>query len=307
MLVTVLATALIMSVTGVAVMEFGFYGRTEAIDAVHTIKNRYTVEAHVSKALWRINNFSDDQVSYTDGPVTVNYDSTTMRLLVGVSQYDEARAVIADLVEDMHFDHAIAASDSLVLNDFTIGAESHHTSKGEFGFLPQINLQYFIDSAVAVHEEDYYWYDDADFTEEGIHVFTGEDPYLNSVTLHNSTVVFTSQWVTFWKDCDIRAAKDSTNQLPAVILTNPDIIFNVNREFRRQDHIEGAIYCAGKIKLNRGELTGPILATRVEVKRDMNFIDDQHPEYYIWHTGFGSYNAYDWPKFVVNWAEYYIQ
>jgi hypothetical protein len=305
MLVTVLATALILSVTGVAVMEFGFYGRTEAIDAVHTIQNRYTVEGHVSKALWRINNFADSLVSYTDGPVTVNYDTTTERLLVGVSQYDEARAVIADLYEDMHFSHAIATNDSLLLNGYSIGAEPQRSTKGEFRFLPEVNLQYFIDSAVAVHSENYYWYDDYDFSQEGIHVFTGEDPYLNSVTLHNSTLVFTSQWVTFWKDCDIRAAKDSTNQLPAVILTNPNVTFNINSEFRREDHIEGAIYCAGKIRLTRGDLTGPIIANQLVLLRDMDFMDDAHPEYYIWHTGFGSYSAYDWPKVITNWTDAY--
>jgi hypothetical protein len=307
MLVTVLTTALILSLTGMAVVEFGFYGRSTAQDAVHAINNRYTVESHVNKALWRVNTFDDSLVSYSDGPVTVTYDTTTMRLLVGVSQYDKTQAVMADLVEDMHFNHAIATNDSLLLYGHTLGQEPSHSSKGEFRFLPTLDQQYFLDSAVAVHDEDYYWYTDADFSQEGIHVFTGESPYLYNVTLHNSSLLFTSQWVTFWGENDIRAAKDSTNQLPAVILTHPDIVFNIQGEFWKQDRIEGAIYCAGKVVLRKGTLSGPIVSRKAAVFRDMNFTDDQNPEYYIWHTGFGHYASYDWPKVITNWADVYIQ
>jgi hypothetical protein len=304
---------MILTVTGVAMVEFSFYGKSEAMDAVHTIQNQYTLESHVNKALWRVNTFADDEVSYQDGNVSVNFDTTTQRLIVGVSQYDQTRAVMADMVEDNHFRHALAASDSLLLNGYTVGAESHRSPKGEFRFLPTLDLQYFLDSAVAVHEEDYFWYDQNDFEDEhgenieGIHVFTGDDPFLNSVTLHNSTLVFTSEWVHFYKDNDIRAAKDSTNQLPAVVLTHPDVLFSVNREFRRQDNIEGAIWCAGKVRLTRGDLTGPVIANRIEVLRDMDFKDDEHPEYYVWGTGFGEYSSYDWPKVIVNWTEAWVQ
>jgi len=307
MLVTVLATAMILSVTGVAVMEFGLYGRTEAFESAHTIENQYTVEGHVNKALWRVNTMADSLISYTEGPVTVTYDTSAMRLFVGVSQFDEARTVTADLVEDNHFRHAIATNDTLLLNGYDLGNEPQNTVKGEFRFLPQIDLQYFIDSAVAVHDEDYYWYDQADFSDEGIHVFTGEDPVLNSVTLHNSTVVFTSSWVWFYKDCDIRAEVNLDEQLPAVVLTNPDIVFVLNREWGYQDNIEGAIWCAGKIRIKRGTISGPIVANKAVLKRDMDLTDDAHPEFYnIWYTGFGSYASYDWPKVLTNWDESYV-
>lgn len=289
-----------------AVVEFGFYGHASANDAVHSIKNQYLLESSVNKAMWRVNTFADTLVSYTDGPVSVTYDTTTMRLLIGVSQYDETQAVSADVVEDMHFNHAIATNDSLLLFGHTLGQEPEHSTKGEFRFLPSLNYQYFLDSAVAVHDEDFYWYEDWDLNQEGIHVFTGYLPTLDAVTLHNSTLVFTSSEVRFWKDCDIRAEKDSSNQLPALIFTNPDIVFVFNHEWDHQDHIEGAVYCAGKVRLKRGELTGPIVANKAVLRRDMDFIDDQHPEYYIWHQCFGSYSAYDWPKVITNWVDYYI-
>jgi hypothetical protein len=305
MLVTVLTTALILSLTGMAVVEFGFYGRTTAQDGAHTILNRYVVESHVNKALWRVNTFADSLVSYTDGPVTVSYDTTTMRLLVGVSQYDETRAVTADLVEDMHFNHSIATNDSLVLSGYSIGAEPGRTPKGEFRFLPNLDLQYFMDNAVEIHTEDYYVYADGEIQGEGIHVFTGEEPILNSVSMENSTFVFTDEWVYFYKDVVVKA-KVEENQLPALVFTNPNSVFTFNKEFWKQDHIEGAIYSAGKVRVKYGYITGPIVANKVTLLSNIDLKDDEHPEYYTWHTGFGSYAAYDWPKVITNWTDHYI-
>jgi len=226
---------------------------------------------------------------------------------VAVSSDEETRAVTADLSEDMHFNHSIATNDSLELGFYTLGAQPAHTARGEFRFLPQVDLQYFIDSAVTIHTQSDYWFEQSDFTEEGIHIFTGSNLVFESVELENSTLVFTGTEIWFYKKNDIRALKNADEQLPALVFTNKDVYFDLDKEwYWDSDIIAGAIYCAGKLEICHARLTGPVVANKVKVVRDLDFYDEYGAEYYVWNKGFGNYDDYDWPKHIQNWDETWI-
>ncbi len=306
MLVTVMITALVFGITGVAVLEVGAFGHTESQDIVHDVKRQYAVESNINTALWRVNTFDDSMATFVTGPVSVNYDTTTSRMTVAVSMYDEVNVVLADLSEAHHFSYSIAANDSVALDDYELGHEDTHPIRGEFRFLPQPDVNYFMSNAVEIHHGDHLWIEDEDLDEEGIHVFTGDDIWLDAVEIENSTLVFTGNWVYFYKDCKIRAPEVVEGELPqpALVFTNPEIVFKIKQEWGKKDTIAGAIFCAGKIILKHGHITGPIVTRKLTLRRDINLEDDEHPEFYTWNQGFGPYESYDWPEHIINWQQY---
>jgi hypothetical protein len=299
-------TALVFGITGVAVLSLGGLTTTESQSVIHDIKRQYAVESNVNTALWRVNTFDDSLATFIDGPVAVNFDTSTQTMTVAVSMYNKVNVVQAELAQANHFSYSIATSDSLELYDYEVGHSDQHPLRGEFRFLPQPDMNFFMSNAVEIHTGDHLWIRDWDLADEGIHVFTGDDIWFESVELHNSTIVFTGNYVYFYKDNDIRAPEpeEGVAPLPALVFTNPDIIFSINREWYRQDRIEGAIYCAGKINLKYGEISGPIISRKLSVRRSITLTDSEHPEFYTWTQGFGSYYSYDWPEHIVNWQQY---
>jgi len=301
-----LTTTVIFSVTGLSVVQFSSNARVESVKLVHEQQSRSIVESNVNLALWRVNTLPDSMANTASEYVTTVLDTNTDQLTVVVNHHDRLRVVEVDLFEDMHFNHSLATNDTLEMGPYSIGEEADHGVRGEFRFLPQVDTDYFTSNAVQVHPHSDWIYYQSDFDEEGIHIFTGDNVWLYSVTLHNSTLVFESNYVYFYKDNDIRAPQPAEGQapLPALVFTNENIIFRLAKEWWNQDTIHGAIYCAGKIILKHGTFTGPIVAHKIAVKKNLNFIDDDHDAFYAWPRGFGNYTDYDWPQHITNWAEY---
>ena len=148
---------------------------------------------------------------------------------------------------------------------------------------------------------------DWDLPQQGIHIFTGSNLTFESVSMYNSTLVFLGTDIWFYKRNIIKAEKNENEQLPALIFTNPNVVFDIDNEWRQYpDVIEGAIYCAGKVILDDGTISGPIISRTAVVTEDFNFTDEQHPEFYTFNTGFGLYESYDWPKVIINWDERWV-
>jgi hypothetical protein len=297
MLAAVLTMFLVFTVSGVAVLNLSSYTALEHQDAVQSLKNQYEVESAVNVAMWRINSDSED-IEWESGPVSVALDTTTKDLVVSIDRYDKTYQVNMDLREDFHFNHAIATSDSMISNGYTAVVASGKEHR-KFSFLPDEDLQYYLDNAVETHSESWHAFE-GDTLANGIHVFTG-----NFITLENmklfGTVVFTGRYITFLGGNEFEAPADANNSQAAVVFTNE----NENIAFT-DDEIKGPVFGRNRVKVHNGaKLSGPVVARVVELKANIDFLDTENPQYYKWNNGFGNYSDYEWPMHIGAWRATY--
>lgn len=300
MLVAVIMAFVVLSFTGVAVLDVSYNSRAASMETIDNIKVQYLVESSVNEALWRINTGVDSLVnSDADGIVTV-WNADTQTLTISVDTLSTSTQISLDLSEDTHFDRGIAAEGNVTLNGNDPGLSDTRKLRSNFQFMPEVDLQYFLDNAVSVHTEAFKYYSNNTFP-DGIHVFTGNYLTVDDIRLVSGTMVFTGHHITFRNNNQITAPPaDSTGAYAALIFTNPNQDFNLYSP-NSNETILGAIYCAKTVTLTNGYVSGPILGHDVIVAADFNMLDSEHPEYYQWTHGFGDENNYDWPKQVDHW------
>lgn len=317
MLVAVLMVFVIFSFTGVAVLNVSYLSSSTSMETVQNIKLQYEMESKINEALWRINTGVDSIVNYSSGGTTINWDSQLNILSVGIDNFNMESEVLLDLSEDTHFDRALASDATINTNNFDTDIAEENSSRF-FTFMPEVDLDYFTDNAVAVHSNWFKrWDGDAEHEDdeafaEGIHIFTGSFIELRDMNLNNCTLVFTGVFVSFSNTNTISAPvpADSADAMPALVFTNPNNRFYVDAEGssnQKEDIINGAIYTAGTIILKKGELSGPIVGNTISLEddydysNDIRFKDSEHPWFYRWTSGFKNKSHYDWPKQIGRW------
>jgi len=317
MLVAVLMIFVVFSYTGVAVLNVAWISQSTSMETVQNIKLQYAVESQVNETLWRINTGADSLVSTSLNGITTTWEATTNILSVNVEMFEMESEILLDLSEDTHFDRALASDESITTNGYDSDVDVENRLR-TFTFMPEVDLDYFTDNAVAVHTENSYTWngggksnDDEAFV-EGIHVFTGSNLELKNMTLNNMTLVFTGEYINF-KDRNVITAPtpvDTAEAMPALVFTNTNNYFEVEAEgkkYDKQDIISGAIYTAGTIALKKGVLTGPVVGSVIsmvegdELTNEIIFLDTESPEYYRWTKGFKNKKHYDWPKQLGKW------
>ena len=300
MLVAVLMIFVVMSFTGVAVLNVSYLSHTASQETVDNIKLQYAVESSINQALWRINAGVDSLANTSYAGVTTVWDSTSQTLTVNVDKFQMESEIMLDLSEDTHFDRGIAAEESINLNGYEPGLGQDQQIRDNFQFLPDADIQYFLDNAVQVHTQSYYTWNNTVF-QNGIHVFTGNHINLSSTEIHSGTLVFTGYDVEFMFNNDITAAPaDSNGAYPALIFTNNSQNFDLYSPFGMETII-GAIYCKGNVNLYNGHISGPVVAKNVNLHANFAFSSDEHQDKYQWTHGFGHRSNYDWPKQIGRW------
>ena len=317
MLVAVLMVFVIFSFTGVAVLNVSYLSSVTSAETIDNIKVQYATESSINEALWRINTGVDSLVNSDADGITTIWDATTQILSVSVDKFNMESEILLDLSEDTHFDRALASDETITTNGYDSEIDEEHRSRF-FTFMPEVDLDYFYDNAVAVHGEYFHRWDgdsdhedDEDFT-EGIHIFTGSFIELRDMSLENCTLVFTGRFIFFSNNNNISAPipADSADAMPALVFTNPSNYFIVDAEGHdndQEDVINGAIYTAGTIILRKGELSGPIVGKTISLQdgsgyaNDIKFKDTEHPWHYRWQKGFKDKSHYDWPKQIGRW------
>ena len=300
MLVAVLMVFVIFSFTGVAMLNISCLSSSIALETVANIKMQYALESSINLALWKINTGVDSLVNYQAGGVSTVWDATTQILAVNISRFQRETEVILDLSDDTHFDRGIAAAETVSLNGFDPGLDEDKKVRGGFNFLPEADIQYFLDNATEVHSASWKAWNNQTLA-DGIHVFTGNFIALNDIRINSGTLVFTGHNVNFWGDNDITApAGDSTSTDPALIFTNANQDFDM---FSAQgtESIIGAIYCKGDVTLHNGHVSGPVIARNVTLGNNIDFTQNAHSDRYRWTRGFGQRKNYDWPKQIGRW------
>ena len=314
MLVAVLMIFVVFSFTGVAVLNVSYISSVSSAETVNNIKLQYAMESSVNESLWRMNNGPDSLINVEADGITTLFDPVLNVLSVKVDKFQMETEILLDLSEDTHFDRALASDETITTNDYAVDADDENQSRF-FSFMPEVDLAYFTDNAVATHTQSWYQWNDLeedDFGGEGIHVFTGWFIELKNCSFENSTLVFTGRYINFehQNEIDAPVPVDSADAMPALVFTNPDNYFEIEAEgknYDREDKINGAIYTAGTIVLKKGELSGPIVGKTItmehgeEYNNQIDFKDTEHPKHYRWTKGFKHKKHYDWPKQIGRW------
>jgi len=300
MLIAVLMIFVVFSFTGVAVLNVSYLSSENSAETVKNIKLQYAVESSVNKSLWRINTGADSLVNISMDGVTTLWDASNMILSVNVDKFQMESEILLDLSEDTHFDRGIAAEETVTLDGFDAGLEEEHEVRGNFDFLPEADIQWFLDNATKIHTESWKVWNNNTFP-DGIHVFTGNYIALDDIRITSGTLVFTGHHVSFWGDNDITAPEgDSTATYPAIVFTHPDQNFDIYSN-SGNERITGAIYCKGNIDVYNGDISGPIIGKNVTLNNNFDLQDEFHPNRYRWTKGFGHKHNYDWPKQIGRW------
>lgn len=303
MLVAVIAIFLVMSFTGVAVLDVSHNSRVISQETVTNIKLQYMAESAVNKTLWRINSAADSVVNYTDGGISTSFDTTTNVLTISFDTLNTIAEMELDLTEDTHFNRGIASSSTMASDADSAGLTEDVKARGNFNFLPEVDMDYFTNNAVQIHNESWTTWNN-DTLANGIHVFTGNFIALDDITLLSGTIVFTGRYVSMWGDNYIKAPDaDSTGAYPALVFTHANTEFELNSS-NGDEQIYGAIYAKKRITLNKGTVSGPIIAEQVNLDNDHDygFELDGNEQYYQWTNGFGDRDNYDWPKQLGRWT-----
>jgi len=286
------------TLTGLAVLDLSAVSRSVSQETVNNIKLQYAVESTINESLWLINAEVDSLVNSISDDIVCTWESVTQILSVDVEMFGLQSEVQLDLTQDTHFHRGLATN--LLINPYgySIGIEEKYRMR-QFDFLPDVDLQYFINNAVDIHNANQASWKEDEVSGEGIHIFTGNNIELDSIALDNSTLVFTGKGITFTGTNTVRAAipGDSTHALPALVFTNPNVVITIVGG----NLIEGAIYCAGRINLENATLSGPVVSKVISLLDNINLLDSEFDEYYRWTLGFGNQNDYDWPKQIGRW------
>ncbi len=301
MLVAVLMVFVIFSFTGVAVLNISYLSSSSSQETINNIKLQYAVESTINEALWRINVGVDSLVNFDSDGITTVWDSTTQILSVNVDKFQMESEILLDLSEDTHFDRGLAAEETIILDPLDPGPSADFKPREHFNFMPDVDLQYFLDNAVATHTASFQTWRDGTFA-DGIHVFTGNYITIQDMTLLSGTLIFTGHHVNFMYDNYLVAPPaDTTAANPVLIFTNPNQSFELYSQHHGET-ILGAIYCKKKVTLRNGTISGPVIAKNIRTYGNAyHFLDQDNVQNYKWTRGFGNRDSYDWPKQIGRW------
>ena len=298
MLVGVLMIFVIFSFTGVAVLNVSYLSSSASMETTNNIRLQYEIESRINESLWRINAGADTLVNYTIDGASVFWDSQLSILSVDVNKFDMEAEILLDLSHDTPFSSAIASVNPINFDAYQALAEEEHAVQ-EFDVMPNVDYDWFLTNHTHIYHGNQSSWSEEDLATEGIHIFLGNNLEISGLNLENSTLVFLGNDIQFSTNNIIKAPvpADSVDATPAIVFMNPYTSLTIGEG----THVEGAIYCAGRLFLEDATLSGPIVSKDVTLNDDVDFIDDLHPQYYRWNKGFGNKKDYDWPKHIDRW------
>jgi hypothetical protein len=298
MLVAVIMIFLVMSFTGVAVLDISHNSSSAAQETTFNIKNQYALESSVNHSMWLINNSADSAVTRVNGNVATSWDSLTQILTVNVDTLGVETEVDVHLNDDFHFERGIATALGLNKNGYSLAHSEQHATRN-FDFMPDVDITFFADNAISTNNGNENSFKGDDFTVEGIYVFNGNNLTLDSLDFSASTLVFAGKFITITNsNITSLPGNEYIDAFPALVFTNPDAQITI----QNSNVINGAIYAAGTLNLYDASMTGPIVGSEVNLYADIDLNDENADDYYAWTAGFGDATDYDWPKHIEKWV-----
>lgn len=183
---------LIFSIMGLAVLTLAAHWQITNLEEVHDVKNRYAVESTLNLALWRINSGSNSLANFELNSTTSQYSDSTNFLTVTTNRWNKPHQIKVRMGEDHHFNHGVAAKQNLG-GSHTLTVSSAHKFR-KFDFLPTIDITYFENNAVGIHDSSSFSLAN-DTLSPGIHLFEGDwiiltDMYLEGTLVFRGTNIF---------------------------------------------------------------------------------------------------------------------
>jgi len=155
MLVAVLMLFLVFSFTGVAVLNVSYLSVSSSAETVNNIKLQYAMESSINESLWRMNNGPDSLVNIVANGIETVFNPVLNTLSVKVDKFHMESEILLDLSEDTHFDRALASDETIENNGYDPDIDEENSSRF-FTFMPEADIDYFTDNAVAIHTESFY-------------------------------------------------------------------------------------------------------------------------------------------------------
>ncbi len=287
----------VLTIIGTAFLSMASQEGKLSIRSVQRTQALASAESGINIGLWRLNHGPDFQGTFSNGSMSVTYDSVARILTSTGTSVSVSKTVSVELWKDHPFNHIVAYKTQLDTSNYTL---NHLKGRGirHFDPLPGVNHAYYDSIA------NYHHVGDTSFSapiDTGIHYIDGNVTMKNGSSLIGT--LFVTGGIKFIGTVSIQAQQmpDSSLYYPAVvvgdtaetdILGTPLLI------------IKGAVFSTGYVNFKGDTLTGPIVANKVVLKAGVVITDYGSEKYYKYPPGFLGPDIYDWEKFIKkgSWA-----
>ena len=288
----VLIFFLVLTIIGTAFLSLAAQEGKLSIRSVQRTQAFASAESGINIGLWRLNHGPDSQGTFSNGSISVTYDSVAQILTSTGTSATVSKTVSVELWQDHPFNHILTFVESLDTSNFTLTSMQSHEII-QFDKLPTVDLAYYYSIADYVYSSDQNF---SDTLNSGIHYVSGhvdakEGTYLDGTLIATKGVKFTAH-VTI----NAQMVPDTTIYYPALIVC--DTTYSEYDEISGNPNltINGAIYSTGFVCFKGKLLSGPIIAPYIELKSGVVIDDLDNPQYYNNPPGFeileGDYNKY---------------
>ena len=285
---------LILTIIGTAFLSMAAQEGKLSIQNVQRTQALASAESGINIGLWRLNHGPDSQGTFSNGSMSVTYDSVAQILTSTGTSATVSKTVSVELWRDNPFNHIVSYQTQLDTSNYTLNHLKDH-GISHFDPLPEVNNAYY-DSIASIY--GFHHVGDTSFSapiDTGIHFIDG------NVTMKNGSSLFGTLFVTgsikFLGTVSIQAQQmpDSSLYYPAIvvgdtaetdILGTPLLI------------IKGAVFSTGFVNFKGDTLTGPIVANKVVLKSGVVITDFGDEKYYKYPPGFLGPDIYDWEKYI---------
>lgn len=296
-LVLIMIFFLVFTIIGIGYLSLAALEGRVSQAQVQRMQAFIRAENALNIGLWRINHGSDQEGTFDYDSLAADYDSSLLVLKGYGTSGNHTCSLAVQLFKDHPFNHIVAYQSNLDTSNYTLSHLPDH-QVARFDVLPSIIsiLNYYYTIA------DYYYEGNKSFDgtmAPGIYYVNGNVTMKNGTYL-NGTLVVTGD-VKFIGHVTINAQKDpedTTLYFPALIAgdtakTESDILGDPLLV------INGAVYSTGAVVFKGKQISGPIVASKVELKSGVTISDQGNSCYYRFPRGFGDPADFSWHKLIL--------
>lgn len=290
---------LVLTIIGTAFLSMAAQEGKLSMRNVQRTQALASAESGINIGLWRLNHGPDSQGTFSNGSMSVTYDSVAQILTSTGTSVSVSKTVSVELWRDHPFNHIVAYKTQLDTSNYTL---NHLKGRGikHFDPLPQAIMDYYDTTGIGNYHHD----GDTAFSaliDTGIHYIKG-NVWMKSGSSLIGTLVVTGG-IKFTGTVSVQA-----QQMPESSLYYPAIVVGDTAETDISGtpllKVRGAVFSTGYVNFKGDTLTGPIVANKVVLKAGVVITDYGDEKYYKYPPGFLGPDIYDWEKYIKkgSWA-----
>ncbi len=288
----VLIFFLVMTIIGTAFLSLASQEGKLSIRSVQRTQALASAESGINIGLWKINHGPDSQGTFSNGSMSVTYDSVAQILTSTGTLATVSKTVSVELWQDHPFNHIVSYNTLLDTSNYTLNNLKGHGIK-HFDPLPEPDMAYWYSIA------DFRVFGDTIFDTpliDGIYYIEGNLRMKSGSSLIGTLVV--TGGIKFTGTVSIQAQQmpDSSLYYPAIIVGDTAETADISGTPLLK--VKGAIFSTGYVNFKGDTLTGPIVANKVILKSGVVITDYGNEVYYKYPPGFLGPDIYDWEKYI---------